>query len=99
MAQEETFDPSVDVIKQVNTLGTLRLRHPETRNIILIPTPSQDPNDPLNWYVVLEYAFNHSHLEANTFTITTGLPPSSTMSQLLFASACSVATFLLQGPR
>jgi hypothetical protein len=32
-------------------LGRLRLRHIETNDIILIPTPSNDPNDPLNWYV------------------------------------------------
>ncbi|KAF2158264.1 MFS transporter [Myriangium duriaei CBS 260.36] len=30
-------------------LGRLRLRHQETNEIILIPAPSQDPNDPLNW--------------------------------------------------
>jgi hypothetical protein len=32
------------------TLGNVRLRHHETNEIILIPTPSNDPNDPLNWY-------------------------------------------------
>jgi hypothetical protein len=57
MAQEENFDLSVDEIKQVKTLGTLRLLHHETHDIILIPTPSQDPNDPLNWYVKLQFAF------------------------------------------
>ncbi|KAK4168551.1 major facilitator superfamily domain-containing protein [Cladorrhinum sp. PSN259] len=31
------------------TLGNVRLRHQETNEIILIPTPSSDPNDPLNW--------------------------------------------------
>ncbi|KAH6650794.1 major facilitator superfamily domain-containing protein [Chaetomium tenue] len=31
------------------TLGNVRLRHPDTNEIILIPTPSSDPNDPLNW--------------------------------------------------
>ncbi|KAK4186448.1 major facilitator superfamily domain-containing protein [Podospora australis] len=31
------------------TLGNVRLRHHETNEIILIPTPSSDPNDPLNW--------------------------------------------------
>ncbi|KAH6853726.1 major facilitator superfamily domain-containing protein [Chaetomium sp. MPI-CAGE-AT-0009] len=31
------------------TLGNVRLRDPETNEIILIPTPSSDPNDPLNW--------------------------------------------------
>ncbi|KAK7745338.1 hypothetical protein SLS53_002834 [Cytospora paraplurivora] len=31
------------------TLGNVRLRHHETDEIILVPTPSNDPNDPLNW--------------------------------------------------
>jgi hypothetical protein len=31
------------------TLGNVRLRHPDTNEIILIPAPSSDPNDPLNW--------------------------------------------------
>jgi hypothetical protein len=30
-------------------LGGLRLRNEETNEIILIPTPTNDPNDPLNW--------------------------------------------------
>ncbi|KAF2195068.1 MFS general substrate transporter [Zopfia rhizophila CBS 207.26] len=30
-------------------LGNVRLRHAETNEIVLIPTPSTDPNDPLNW--------------------------------------------------
>jgi len=50
MAVPENFDGDVDEIQQVHTLGTLRLRHHETHEIILIPAPSQDPNDPLNWY-------------------------------------------------
>ena len=32
------------------TLGHVQLRDHETKEIILIPTPSSDPNDPLNWY-------------------------------------------------
>ncbi|KAJ4252321.1 hypothetical protein NW762_010919 [Fusarium torreyae] len=32
-----------------NKFGALRLRHPETNHIILIPAPTDDPNDPLNW--------------------------------------------------
>lgn len=35
--------------KRKRTLGNVRLRHHETNEIILIPTPSSDPNDPLNW--------------------------------------------------
>ncbi|KAF4969205.1 hypothetical protein FZEAL_10271 [Fusarium zealandicum] len=32
-----------------NTLGGLRLRNKNTNEIILIPTPTNDPNDPLSW--------------------------------------------------
>jgi hypothetical protein len=32
-----------------HTLGHVQLRDHETNEIILIPTPSSDPNDPLNW--------------------------------------------------
>ena len=38
------------IIKRVQTLGSVRHRHEHTGQIILIPTPSKDPNDPLNWY-------------------------------------------------
>ncbi|KAL1852640.1 hypothetical protein Plec18170_005772 [Paecilomyces lecythidis] len=31
------------------TLGTIQLRHHDTNQVILVPTPSRDPNDPLNW--------------------------------------------------
>ncbi|KAL0259835.1 hypothetical protein SLS55_005575 [Diplodia seriata] len=40
---------TADGLKQQQTLGSLRLRHHETNEIILIPAPSDDPNDPLNW--------------------------------------------------
>lgn len=33
----------------VKRLGHLRLRHAETNEIILVPAPSSDPKDPLNW--------------------------------------------------
>ena len=54
---EDTIAPPVDVGHDVETfeksrkrtLGNVRLRHHETNEIILIPTPSSDPNDPLNW--------------------------------------------------
>ena len=36
-------------VKRVQTLGTVQHRHEHTNEIILIPTPSNDPNDPLNW--------------------------------------------------
>lgn len=35
----------------LNTLGHVRLRDKDTHAIILIPTPSDDPKDPLNWSV------------------------------------------------
>lgn len=33
-----------------NTLGRVRLHDENTNQIILIPSPSEDPDDPLNWY-------------------------------------------------
>ncbi|KAI3400270.1 hypothetical protein diail_3651 [Diaporthe ilicicola] len=41
-------DPKAEHARQ-RTLGNVRLRHHETNKIILIPAPSKDPNDPLNW--------------------------------------------------
>ncbi|KAJ5112669.1 hypothetical protein N7532_000714 [Penicillium argentinense] len=34
---------------QMKTLGHLRLRDKDTNEVILVPTPSSDPKDPLNW--------------------------------------------------
>ncbi|KAI0021455.1 major facilitator superfamily domain-containing protein [Xylariomycetidae sp. FL0641] len=34
---------------KTRTLGNVRLRDRRTNEVILIPTPSNDPNDPLNW--------------------------------------------------
>jgi len=36
-------------IARVQTLGSVRLRQIDTNEVILIPQPSTDPNDPLNW--------------------------------------------------
>lgn len=52
--QATTSNEAVDVEKPSNarrvvTLGTIRHRHEHTNEIILVPTPSNDPNDPLNW--------------------------------------------------
>lgn len=44
---EESFEEKEKTRKR--TLGNLRLVHPETNAVILVPTPSSDPNDPLNW--------------------------------------------------
>lgn len=45
-----TTERDVDEIQRVQTLGSVRLQKRGTRETILIPTPSADPNDPLNWY-------------------------------------------------
>jgi len=49
MAPHLVTERDPDEIAQTTTLGHLRLRNVETNEIILIPTPSSDPNDPLNW--------------------------------------------------
>jgi hypothetical protein len=58
--QDDTIAPALDPhaeehdIKEQSrkrTLGNLRLIDQETNAVILVPTPSSDPNDPLNWYV------------------------------------------------
>ena len=36
-------------LERINTHGSVRLRHAETNEIVLVPQPSSDPNDPLNW--------------------------------------------------
>ncbi|KAJ5666379.1 uncharacterized protein N7477_008827 [Penicillium maclennaniae] len=38
-----------EITNPIKTLGHLRLRHAETNEVILVPTPSADPKDPLNW--------------------------------------------------
>ena len=44
-------DPGKAAGTGVSTLGHIRLRDETTNHIILIPSPSDDPKDPLNWYV------------------------------------------------
>lgn len=39
-----TQERSFAEITQKNTLGSLRLRHVDSNQIILIPTPTDDPN-------------------------------------------------------
>jgi hypothetical protein len=47
--------------KWVVTLGTVRHRHAHTNEIILVPTPSADPNDPLSTGTkTLEFEAQHS---------------------------------------
>lgn len=40
----------LEAIEVVHTLGTVRLHNAQTKEIILVPQPSNDPNDPLQWY-------------------------------------------------
>ncbi|KKY16834.1 putative mfs transporter [Phaeomoniella chlamydospora] len=51
MVGYESAIPGDDLRKTmtVNTLGSVRLQHEHTNEIILVPQPSNDPNDPLNW--------------------------------------------------
>lgn len=35
--------------ESARTLGSVRLHDAETKEIVLVPTPSNNPNDPLNW--------------------------------------------------
>ncbi|RKL50887.1 hypothetical protein BFJ72_g340 [Fusarium proliferatum] len=48
-AHAVTADDIREVDTNVATLGHVRLRHVDTQEIILVPTPSLDPKDPLNW--------------------------------------------------
>ncbi|OBT85854.1 hypothetical protein VE02_06087 [Pseudogymnoascus sp. 03VT05] len=44
-----TNNGAKEPLTKTQTLGSVRQRHEHTNEIILIPTPSRDPNDPLNW--------------------------------------------------
>jgi hypothetical protein len=48
------LDPNVenhgDEKQRKRTLGSVRLMHHDTKALILVPTPTSDPDDPLNWY-------------------------------------------------
>lgn len=51
----ERVDSYEKPLKRLVTLGSVRHRHAETNEIILVPTPSADPNDPLNWSQGFKY--------------------------------------------
>lgn len=65
-SQDDVIAPALDPraeehIKEKSrkrTLGNLRLIDQETNTVILVPTPSSDPNDPLNWYVTAHCIFS-----------------------------------------
>lgn len=53
-------NPPVEAIKpeqihRIKTLGSVQLHNKDTKQVILIPTPSNDVNDPLNWYFGVEF--------------------------------------------
>ena len=60
-------------VSTIGTLGNLRLRDLETNEIILVPTPSADPYDPLNWYVSLSgnWRINAEHSTGQEASSTT----------------------------
>ena len=45
----KTHQTDDTILASRSNLGTIQLRNAHTKEIILIPTPSNDPNDPLNW--------------------------------------------------
>lgn len=45
----DTHEKTVAGGQKTQTLGTIQLRNDQTNEVILVPTPSNDPNDPLNW--------------------------------------------------
>lgn len=46
---ESLTDTFKDGNDHTNTLGSVRLQDAITKARILVPAPSNDPNDPLNW--------------------------------------------------
>jgi hypothetical protein len=76
-------------VAEGTTLGHVRLRNIETNEIILIPTPSDDPNDPLNWLVF--FSLRDMHL----LTSTIGHKVTRSMSLYWSAPPCFSVTFLL----
>ena len=52
MSPDMTEDPSIPgTIHLVDLEGTLRAKHAlgGQNDVVLVPTPSDDPDDPLNW--------------------------------------------------
>jgi hypothetical protein len=54
-----TTERDVEEIRRVQTLGSVRLQKKGTQEIILIPTPSNHPDDPLNWSVLIKGRLTH----------------------------------------
>ena len=52
ITSDMTEDPSIPgTIHLVDLEGTLRAKHAlgDQKDVVLVPTPSEDPDDPLNW--------------------------------------------------
>ncbi|POR39623.1 Putative MFS-type transporter [Tolypocladium paradoxum] len=53
VAVAAALDPNVENLgdekRRKRTLGNVRLMHHDTKALILVPTPTSDPDDPLNW--------------------------------------------------
>lgn len=54
MQSTQDTQPDPQKYAQGRSLGRLQLRDIETNEIVLVPRPSSDPNDPLNWCVFVE---------------------------------------------
>lgn len=65
-------------LTKIHTLGSVRQRHEHTDEIILIPTPSRDPNDPLNWYVELLKIIRFISIELRSLMYVPGAREGST---------------------
>jgi hypothetical protein len=52
---EKQADPGfAENARRVQSLGSVRLRNATTGEVVLVPTPTKDPNDPLVSYSVRE---------------------------------------------
>ncbi len=81
-------DESLKVARK-RTLGNVRLRHHQTNEIILIPTPSNDPNDPLNWYAYVRSTNSRYHIIL-TITFTGRSGTSGTLQQVWSFILCCI---------
>lgn len=84
-------------LTKIHTLGSVRQRHEHTDEIILIPTPSRDPNDPLNWYVELLKIPRFISIELHSLTFTRSQRRKYYMATLI-CFAMFMCNFLAAGP-
>lgn len=65
--EELSTDTASNAIGKIQTLGSVRLHSKHTKQRILIPQPSSDPADPLNW-LVLPFTFVAALITSNRST-------------------------------